>query len=134
MIGQEGPPALRWRPTPVHIACDRGLRDCETELEQFTMNVWCTPEMICTAHRADEIAQLGRDSRPANRLAGSPAPVRLEPRAMPADDRLWAENCNRAEDGREPTIEPNKQEAIGIAELRSLRYLPAKHVALVRKC
>jgi len=25
---------------------------------------------------------------------------------MPADDRLWLENCNRAEDGREPTIEP----------------------------
>src|SRR5262249_39203894 len=33
---------------------------------------------------------------------------------MPADDRLWAENCNRAEDGREPTIEPNKQKAIGV--------------------
>ncbi len=59
MIGQKGPPALRWRPTPVHIACDRRLRDRETELEQFTMNVWCTPEVICTAHRADEIAQLG---------------------------------------------------------------------------
>ena len=23
------------------------------------MNVWSTPEVICTAHRADEIAQLG---------------------------------------------------------------------------
>src|SRR5437016_9434968 len=23
VIGQKGPPALRWRPTPVHIACDR---------------------------------------------------------------------------------------------------------------
>jgi len=42
---------------------------CETELEQFTLNVWRTPEVICTAHRADEIAQLSRDSRPANRLA-----------------------------------------------------------------
>jgi hypothetical protein len=79
---------------------------CETELEQFTMNVWCTPEVICTAHRADEIAQLGRDS--------------LKSRAMPADDCLSAENCNRAKDGREPTIEPNKQEAIGIADVLSL--------------
>jgi hypothetical protein len=66
MIGRKGPPALRWRPAPVHIACDRRLRDCETEIEQFTVNVWCAPEVICTAHRADEIAQLGRDSRPAN--------------------------------------------------------------------
>src|SRR5262245_28652131 len=40
---------------------------------------------------------------------------------MSADDRLWPENCNRAEDGSKPTIEPNKQEAIGIAELWSLR-------------
>src|SRR5262249_12626488 len=50
---------------------------------------------------------------------------------MPADDRLWAENCNRAEDGREPTIEPNEQKAIGIVELRSLRYLSAKDVELL---
>src|SRR5215831_9226085 len=35
----------------------------------FTMNVWCTPEVICPAHRADEIAQLSRNSRPANRFA-----------------------------------------------------------------
>src|SRR5262245_31855828 len=97
------------------------------------MDVWCTPEVICTAHRADETAQLGRDSRPANRLAGPLAPVRLEPRAMPADDRLWAEHCNRAEEGRETTIGPNKEEAIGIPELRSLRYLSAKHVELLAK-
>jgi hypothetical protein len=70
MIGQKGPPALRWRPIPVHIACDRRLRDCETELEQFTMNVLCSPEVICTAHRANEIA-LGRDSRPAVRTQKS---------------------------------------------------------------
>jgi hypothetical protein len=50
---------------------------------------------------------------------------------MPADDRLWPEDSNRAEDGREPTIEPNKQKAIGIAELWSLRYLSAKHVELL---
>ena len=48
-------------------------------------------------------------------------------------NRLWAENCKRAEDGREPTIEPNKQKAIGIAELWSLRCLPAKHVELLAK-
>ena len=52
---------------------------------------------------------------------------------MPADDRLWAENCNRAEDGRKPTIEPNKQKAIGIAELWSLRYLSVKHIELLAR-
>jgi hypothetical protein len=52
---------------------------------------------------------------------------------MPADDRLWPEDCNRVEDGREPTIEPNKQKAIRIAELRSLRYLSAKHIEQLAK-
>jgi hypothetical protein len=59
-------------------------------------------------------------------------PVGPEPRAMPADDRLRPQNCNRAEDGGEPA-EPNQQKAIGIAELWSLRYLAAKHVELLAK-
>jgi hypothetical protein len=32
-----------------------------------------------------------------------------------------------------PTVEPNKQKAIDIAELWSLRYLSAKHVELLAK-
>ena len=66
-------------------------------------------------------------------LGVRPAPVRPEPGAMPADDRLRPENCNRAEDGGQPTIEPNEQKAIAIAELWSLRYLPTKHVELLAK-
>ena len=52
---------------------------------------------------------------------------------MPADDRLRPEDCNGAENGREPATEPNQQKAIGIVELRSPRYLPAKHVELLAK-
>jgi len=50
-----------------------------------------------------------------------------------AHDGLRPENCNRAEKGREPTVEPNEQKAIGIAESWSLRYLPAKHVERLAK-
>jgi hypothetical protein len=52
---------------------------------------------------------------------------------MPADDRLRPEDCNRAENGREPAIEPNQQKAIGIVKLWSLRYLTAKYVELLAK-
>jgi hypothetical protein len=52
---------------------------------------------------------------------------------MPANDRLRPENCNRAEDGGEPAVEPNEQTAIGVSELWSLRYLAAKHVKLLAK-
>jgi hypothetical protein len=68
MIGQKGPPALGRRAT-IHIARDRRLSEHEAELEQFTMNVWRNPEVICTAHLANELAQFGCDSRPANIIA-----------------------------------------------------------------
>jgi hypothetical protein len=38
---------------------DRRLSEREAELEQFTMNVWRTPEVICAAHLANELAQFG---------------------------------------------------------------------------
>jgi hypothetical protein len=58
MIGQKGPPALgRW--AAIHVPRDRRLSEREAELEQFTMNVWCTPEVICAAHLANELAQFG---------------------------------------------------------------------------
>ena len=44
MVAQKRPPALRrWPRVAAHIPGDCRLRDLETELEQFTMNVWGTP-------------------------------------------------------------------------------------------
>ncbi len=50
---------------------------------------------------------------------------------MPADDRLRPDDRNCAENAREPAIEPHQQKAIGIVELRTLRYLPAQHIELM---
>src|SRR5437899_6011272 len=58
MIGQKGPPALARR-AAIHVPRDRRLSEREAELEQFTMNVWRTPEVICAAHLANELAQFG---------------------------------------------------------------------------
>ena len=55
MIGQKGPPALGWW-AAIHVPRDRRLSEREAELEQFTMNAWRTPEVICAAHLANELA------------------------------------------------------------------------------
>ena len=68
MIVQKGAPALGRR-AAIHVPRDRRLSEREAELEQFAMNVWRTPEVICTAHLANELAQFGCDSRPANTIA-----------------------------------------------------------------
>ena len=132
MVAQKRPPALRrWPRVAVHIPGDCRLRDLETELEQFPMNVWGAPERVRPAHLADERAQFSRDLRSANMVARSPAPIHSKPRAVPANDRFRPDNRNRAKDGGKPVIKPNKQKSIGIVEVRSFRCPPAKHVDLL---
>jgi len=99
--------------------------------DKFTMNVWGAPERVRPAHLANERAQISRDLRSANMVARSPAPIRSKPSAVPANDRLWPDNRNRAKDGGEPVIKPNKQKTIGIVEARSFRCPPAKHIDLL---
>jgi len=45
--------------------------------------------------------------------------------------RFWPDNRNRAKDGGEPVIKPNKQKTIGIIEVRSFWCPPAKHIDLL---
>ena len=118
MIVQKGPPALRrWQPAAAHIPSNRRLSDLETELEKLTMNAWCAPEMVRAAHLANDRAQLSQDLRSAYMVARSPAPICSKPSAVPTNDRFRPDNRNRAKDGGEPVIKPNKQKAIGIVEV-----------------
>src|ERR1019366_6913383 len=132
MVAQKRAPALRWWPrVAAHMPSDCRLSDLEAELEQFTMNAWCAPERVRPAHLANERAQFSQDLRSANMVARSPAPIRLKPSAVPANDRFRPDNGNRAKDRGEPAIETNKQKTIGIVEVRSFRCLPAKHIDLL---
>jgi hypothetical protein len=72
------------------------------------MNAWCAPERVRPAHLANERAQFSQDLRSANMVARSPASIRPKPSAVPANDRLRPDNRNRAKDGWEPVIKPNK--------------------------
>src|SRR5665213_1718429 len=132
MVGEKRTPALRWLPrVAAHIPSDCRLCDLEAELEQFTMNAWGAPKRVRPAHLANERAQLSRDLRSANMVARSPAPIRSKTSAVPANDRLRPDNRNRAKNGGEPVIKPNKQKTIGIVEVRSFWCPPAKHIDLL---
>src|ERR1019366_4315989 len=50
---------------------------------------------------------------------------------MPANDGFRPDNRNRAKDGREPAIEPNKQKTIGIVEVRPFRHPSSEHTDLL---
>src|ERR1700686_2554194 len=90
------------------IPSDRRLGYREAELEQLTMNTRRAPKRVRTAHLANERAQLSRDLRSANTVAGSPAPIRPKPSTVPANDGLRPEHRNPHKDGRNPAIEQTK--------------------------
>src|SRR6202165_862480 len=132
VIAEKRPPALRrWPRVAAHVPSDRRLGDLEAELEQLTVNTRRAPQGVRTAHLANERAQLSRDLRSANTVAGSPAPIRPEPSTVPANDGLRPDDRNHLKDGRKPPIEPNKYKTIRIVEVRSLRRSPAKHIELL---
>src|SRR5882757_1013464 len=88
VIAEKRPPALRRSPrAAAHIPSDRRLG---------------------TAHLANKRAQLSRDLRSANTVAGSPAPIHPKPTPVPANDGLRPDNRNHLKDGWKPAIEPNK--------------------------
>src|SRR6202165_5747114 len=109
VIAEKRSPALRrWPRVAAHVPSDRRLGDLKAELEQLTMNTRRAPKCVRTAHLANERAQLSRDLRSANTVAGSPAPIRPKPSTVPANDGLRPDDRNHLKDGRKPPIEQNK--------------------------
>ena len=58
------PPRRPWSNTSSEIARYCRLRDVETKHQQFTVDAWCAPEHIVSRHTADQVPNLGIDSRP----------------------------------------------------------------------
>src|ERR1700756_5447194 len=126
VIAEKRPPALRrWPRAAAHVPSDRRLGDLEAELEQLTMNTWRAPKCVRTAHLANERAQLSRDPRSANTVAGSPAPIRPKPSTVPANDGLRPDDRNHLKVQRQsgipaPICTPPTQRPGGLSAMKSV--------------
>jgi len=57
-------PGLRgWLPRAHHVLGDAGLADVDAQLKQFTVDAWCTPGGILSAHPADQVSNFTADAR-----------------------------------------------------------------------
>src|SRR5271165_3734731 len=64
MILQKCGPSLRRRFAAAHhVFADAALTDVDSELEQLTVDPWCTPTGILSAHLADQISDLTGNDR-----------------------------------------------------------------------
>ncbi len=82
VILQECAPGLRRRlAARHHILADAALTDIDAKLEQLTVDPWCTPRRILSAHLADQISDLtGNDG--SSRLAVPHLPGPEETKAL----------------------------------------------------
>ena|SRR5215813_7307446 len=85
-----------------------GLSDSKPELEQFAMNVRCTPKHILNAHPPNQCPQFRTDWRMTFRIARFPTPVTTKASTMPAHQRLGPDDRDGTKDRRKPSIQQNK--------------------------
>jgi hypothetical protein len=95
-----------------HVLGDSRLRDLKSELEQFTVNAWCTPKWILHAHPPDQYAQLGVDLRSPSLWTRLPTPVAAKAGPMPTNERLGPDDREDLQDRRNPAVELDKEPAI----------------------
>src|SRR3954447_6435560 len=76
------------------------------------MNAWRTPQRVVAADCPDQIADVGRNRRPADTTARLPTPVQTEAAPMLAHQRLRLEDNRGFDQGEEKPIEPDEDQAI----------------------
>src|SRR5271169_5048894 len=76
------------------------------------MDAWRTPQRVVAGDCPDQIADVGRDRRPADTAARLPTPVETEATPMPAHQRLRLEDNRGVEQAGEQPIEPDEDQAI----------------------
>jgi hypothetical protein len=103
----------------------------KAELEQFAINVRCTPKSIVHAHPPDQRPQFRVDLRPTSRGAGFPPPVATKPSAMPAHKGLWPDNHHGLEDRQAPTIKLDEEQPIAVRELDPTAHPVLQHNQLL---
>ena len=111
----------------------RRLAYIEAKLQQFAMDPGCAPERVVEAHRADEMAKLHRYSWPSPPRLGSPPPISAKARAVPPNDRVWANDRDGGSGTRDQPIDQNEDQAIEAAQSHTLGRLPSKNTQLMSK-
>jgi hypothetical protein len=110
--------AGRWWPT----------RRCMTAASSIGFWTRATPRKT---HSPDQRSQLLTDRRPASQRARLPAPVAAKPGTVPPHQRLGPDNQHCLEDRREPAIELDEEQAVGVTEPDSTAHLALQHNQLL---
>jgi len=90
VVGEEGTPALAWRPgwPAASVASDGAGADCDTELDQLATDPLGAPVQVLARHGSDQLTYLGLQPWTSQPGAGAPAPEETPAPAVPAQHGL----------------------------------------------
>jgi hypothetical protein len=85
-------------PRRLAMSFDARRRDLKPKLEQFSVNVWCSPKWILDAHPADQSVQLRADLRSPSPWARLPTPVAAKAGSVPTHEGLGPDDCENLQE------------------------------------
>src|SRR3984885_7146576 len=131
MIAKERSQVLGWWVSSLdHVLGHACLSDIDAELEEFSMDLRRSRQLIGNAHLADKLAYL-RYSWSAPTAPRLPPPVRSETGAVPFNHGLRLHDRQGAQHLRSQTIQAGEYQTVQHPERRPFRRLPPQHVKLM---
>src|SRR5437660_5466887 len=135
MIGQESSPCLRRRfARPRQISGHGGLRYCNSQLQQFSVNPRRTPQGISLLHAPNEITNACRYFRPSKKASRFSGPMPGESSAVPAEDRVGLNYVQTSPPTGPESVQHNPQEPVAAVEAQATRRVLLENRQLVTKC
>ena len=135
VIFEKSPPSLRRRFSMTgHVLRNRGLRDLNAQLEQFSMDSWCAPSNVRRLHFMDEISYFSIDRRSAYAPAPTfPTPIASKAFSVPTHDGIRVQCVQH----RPPSVyilcEQNPEQAVKSGRPRTL-HRRLEHCELLAQC
>ena len=107
---------------------------CPTSMPSLSNSPWMrgAPQSgFCNAHLANEVADLGWDTRSPAPRSSFPAPIGPEASPMPTEHGLRFDDLQRVENVGSQRVHAGKHQPVDAGERQSARRLAAEHIQLV---
>src|ERR1700676_145424 len=130
--GRELEAGLRRRPGSNNVTFDGKPLDGVFVMHKLTVDPWCTPKWILSAHLADQLSDLTGNDR-SSRLAMShlPGPEQVKASTMPGNDCFWLDDGQRRAPIAPEAGQTDPQQAVLRGQFRAFCSGPLKHADLV---
>ena len=112
---------------PHHVFRDGGFGSLNAQLEQLTVNAWCTPARVVAAHHPDQIPNLLRHAGPTWLAAADfPRPEQAKAFTMPGDNGFRLDDHQGGFPVAPHASQPDPEDPVGWRQLQAFWSRPTQ--------